>query len=973
MAVLLFYISLVILGISSAFRAKVSLLPPADLPKITVRTEFPDSVPEETEALVTVPIMEKLGTVPGISELRAVSESSVSEIYAEFRSRKDLEFQILNVRDRLDSVRTVLPERADKPVILRFSSSDLPFMEISFHSEDVEHLRENILKKWKTPLEKIQGIAKARVSGGMEKRLRAGLDIQKIGSIGVPAQFLIERMKSSLRNFPSGAVSSGDRDILLRVKGEPQSVEEILDTVLYSVKAALPFRFRDAADLTEEYFKSEEESSVNGKDTVLLELFLETGSNAAEAAAAAEKQLNEILSSEKNVQMRILYNDAEYINGMKKGLLISVFSGALISFLILLSAYRSLREPLTLFLTLAVSFPVIFLLFETAGIGWNMLSLGGLLLGTGMLLDSSNISISSLIRTEKENASGDYCAVSMDRIFSSLFSSSATTVFVFFPLLFLQNRAGFMLSEMAASICISVTVSFLLSVTWTPVLYKKLHPFRISFSWPLIERLEKTVFSKYIYILRLFIKNPIQLLKYIAYAALISALCFIFLKKEFLPVLDTKELSLTVNVPSELVQERKDEIRKRTEEIIRNTVDAEFIVLKKKKGSDSFICRILLNRNRFSHTETSILHLENTLREKLEYPFQLKSSGDRLSETVLKYSNKNVFRLLSSDSSALQAAGTSVLSALRKNNDIIYISSVSAVRSPEISLIPDREKLSETGETPESVSSELKTVFSGKEKFRLRLNEEDRAFYADPSQGAVSDISSLLSYRIGREEFSVPVSSVFRTETSEKPRILTMYGNLHSFEIQAEWKSENARKEQLQNLRQSLPNTVILQENENESEKSESLNEIILSFILSYILLFLFLSGQFESFRIGMILFLSVPLLFIGSFISLFLLGESLNIGSVLGFLLLSGTAVDGAVLYYEEIQRTEGDRLRCAADVFRSVFINLLTTLCGLSPVILNILPSSEWNRSLACAVFGGLISSAGLTLILLPVYFKK
>ncbi len=924
---------------------------------------------------MTVPILEKLGTVSGISELRAVSESSVSEIYAEFKSRKDLEFQILNIRDRLDAVRSSLPERADKPLILRFSASEQPFMEISFQSEDREHLRERILKNWKTPLEKVQGIAKVRISGGMEKRLTAKIDIQKLGSSGLSAQFLIERLRGTLKNFPSGSVSSGDKDILLRVKGEPDSVEEILNTVIYTAKTGVPFRFRDGADLTQDYFHAEEESTVNGKDTVLMELFLESGSNIAETAFLAQKQMNEILSAEKDIQMNILYNDADYINGMKRGLLISVFSGALISFLILLAAYRSLREPLTLFLTLIISFPIIFFLFEISGIGWNMLSLGGLLLGIGMLLDASNISISSLIRTENEIgfADKDFCAVSMSRIFSSLFSSSATTVFVFFPLLFLKGRAGIMLSEMGASICISVAVSFLLSATWTPVLFRKLQSFRIYFEFPFLQNLEKRIFVKYLYTLKYFIKNPIKLLKYIFCASALSFVCFIFLKKEFLPVLDTKELSLSVFVPSELLQERRDEIQKRTEEIIQKELRTEFIVLKRKRGHDRFTYRILLDKKRSSHTEASLLRLEKSLRENLKYPFLLKSTGDRLSEMVLKHSEKNTFRLLSSDSTILQETGTKILSSVRSDNDIAYINSFNGIRSSEISLVPDREKLSETSETPESVSSELKTVFSGKEKFRLRLNGEDTAFYSQSSVNEIPDISSLYNYRIGREEYSAPLSSVFRTELSESPGKLTMFGNLHSFEIQAEWKKENSRNEHFEKIRQMLPNTVILQENENDSEKNESLREIIFSFLLSYILLFLFLSGQFESFKIGMILFISVPLLFIGSFISLFLFRESLNIGSVLGFLLLSGTAVDGAVLYYEEIQRTEAGILSGAANVFRAVFVNLLTTLSGLLPVILNFLPSSEWNRSLACAVFGGLISSAGLTLILLPVYLKR
>lgn len=491
----MFTIGILMFGFVSLSRLKINLLPELSYPTLTVRTEYQGAAPAEIENLVSKPIEEALGVVKNVQQVRSISRSGQSDVTLEFAWGTDMDFASLDVREKLDAIQ--LPLEVERPVILRFDPTLDPIMRYAFYMDDPEASGQQQVKKIaldeqinnetainnlkrirrfadeqvKKELESAGGVASVKISGGLEEEIQVYIDEERLAHLNIPMGRISQVLGAENVNLSGGRLEEGSQQYLVRTLNQFQSVEQIRDVVI-TIQNGSPVYLKDIAEIRQGYKEREAITRLNGKEAVEIAIYKEGDANTVSVANNVKTRL---AGFQKNMpgemNMTKVYDQSTFISSAVNEVVNAGLIGGILAIIILYLFLRNLWATVIISLSIPVSVIATFNLMYGYDISLNIMSLGGIALGIGLLVDNSIVVLENISRHRDMGKSVlDAAKDGAGEVGTAVIASTLTTIAVFFPLVFVQGIAGQLFSDQALTVTFSLLASLIVAITLIPML-----------------------------------------------------------------------------------------------------------------------------------------------------------------------------------------------------------------------------------------------------------------------------------------------------------------------------------------------------------------------------------------------------------------------------------------------------------------------------------------------------------------------
>ena len=466
----MFFLAVILLGMVSLQELSVDLLPDISYPRLSVMARYPGVAPEEIETLVTQELESALLRIPGIRRVESVSEEGGVYITLEFAWGTDMDFAMLHTREKLDSVH--LPDEVEEPAIIPLDPHSQPIMVLSVSgNRSLLELREFSEELIKPRLEQIEGIGSAEIAGGVEREIQVELNPRLINLYDLDIQEVSQRISAFNRNLQGGTIRKGRFKYALRIQGEFEELDEIREVTLKTTENRGVIRLQDVAVIEDGIKEREGITRLNGSESVGILVRKESGANTVQATAATEEVIEEIIQTNPGIQILTVSQQADYIKNAISSVQSAILYGAILAFFILILFLQDFKTPLIIAAAIPIAVIATFNLMFFMDITLNIMSLGGLALGVGMLVDNSVVVSESIFRHRSLGKSLQDAAISGTReVGMAVTAATFTTISVFLPVIYVHGVAGQLFKEQALTVTFAMLSSLIVALTLLPVL-----------------------------------------------------------------------------------------------------------------------------------------------------------------------------------------------------------------------------------------------------------------------------------------------------------------------------------------------------------------------------------------------------------------------------------------------------------------------------------------------------------------------
>lgn len=468
------FLAVVLLGIVSFSRLPVNLLPDITFPRLLVWTNYRDVGPVEIEEFVTIPVEEAVSTVPGVRRVHSTSREGISLVTVEFTWGTDMDFTALTLREKLDNLSRILPRQVERPVILRVDPRARPIMTLAISGgKNLHHIYTLARDVFKRRLEQIDGIAMATVTGGQKREIQVDVDMTRLTALGLSLSQIEQALQRANDTRPGGSIKKGRYRYALRTVGEFQSVEEIGATVINTGPGSnngVSIRLDEIATIRNTFRERQGLTRYNNQETIGLLVTKESGANTVQVAQKVVEVVGQIKQQYPEVNLVVVDNQAEFISAAINQVKQSLIYGGILAFLVLFFFLHDARNPINIAVSMPISIIATFTLMYFAGVSVNMVSLGGLALGIGMLVDNSIVVLENIFRRQEEGLPLQEASVAgVSEVSMAITASTFTTIAVFFPIVYIQGVAGQLFRDQSLTVVFSLLASLVVALTLLPM------------------------------------------------------------------------------------------------------------------------------------------------------------------------------------------------------------------------------------------------------------------------------------------------------------------------------------------------------------------------------------------------------------------------------------------------------------------------------------------------------------------------
>ncbi len=997
-----------ILGGISLSRLPVDYFPDIDIPVISVSTSYDGAGPEEVETSITRLVETAVSSVTGVTDITSTSAEGSSVVSIEFDWGTDLADAASDIREAIDRIRSRLPDEADSPTTMKFSTSMMPIMSISLSgADDLAALYEladsQIIKK----IEQIDGVAQVRVNGGLETRVNVDVNLNRLQAYGLSINSIASTIYTENMNSAGGETYEGVYKYILRTTGEFEDLEDMKNIVL-TVKNNVPIRLRDVADVYYGYNDSSTIVRVNQEPGLLMYINKESGKNTVSVARNIINRLEELEADlPPGVYFQILSNSAEFIQAAIMGVVEAGIQGALVAVFVLMIYLWNIRTVSVIALSIPISIIATFTLMYFMGITLNIISIAGLTLGIGMMVDSSIVVLENIVHF-RQKGHGKYTAAidGTSEVSIAISASTFTTVAVFLPFLFLEGQEGEIFGDLASVVTISLMTALVVSVTIVPVLSARmvsessnnrfLKPIE-NFTNKILDRVD-AVYGKMLGV-AVKHKKSIIFISLLVVFVIIGGIGLI-IDKEGYPTTDEGNISVSVMFPVGTRIEYTDMMTKQIEQDIIDAIDSvnpnalRFINARVRTGrgwgSASVDNRASISAtivDKADRTEPITTYLEAIRNVLSAYPAQINVRSSSNSGPSSGSSDTIEIQISGEDLDRAQELGEQIVAAISDIEGVREPEVASEDRLPEVSISINRDKAAKMGLSTSTISSAIETAFGGTTSSTMlpagfadsinifvRLREEDRS--------SIDDVMRMMVQTATGE--MIPISSVAEFKRTTSPSTISRIDSARITTVEATIFGRAMDKVMI-DIQEAvannvyIPNDFIVSYTGAYQDMQDSFKQLLLAFILAFVLVYAIMASQFESLIAPFIIMFSVFYGAAGTLIALLITGRTLSVSSGIGMIVLVGIVINNGIvlidymnilMHNEKISPDEA-ALRAGPRRLRPVMMTTLTTIFGMLPMAIGLGSGSEMNAPLATAVVGGLAVSTGFTLVIVPVAY--
>jgi len=993
---------IIILGVISLSRLPIDLMPDITYPTLSISTNYSNVGPEEIEQLITRPIEEAMSAVAGVEEVTSTSSQGRSSVRLSFAWGTDLTEAANDIRDRLDRVIARLPEEADRPSLRKFDASAMPILMIGAASTlDPIEARNLLETQVKNRMERIPGVASFDIFGGLQREIHVNFRIEDINALGLSLDQVMANLRAANQNVPGGTVQQGNLEITVRTPGEYANLEELGNTIV-ATRDNTPIKLREIANIEEGTPRASNIIRINGTPGMYLAISKQSGTNTVQVARAALKELEKVNRDLPQIQLIPVVDSSKYIERAISNVARSAIYGGLLTIFVLFVFLRNFPSTLIIATAIPLSIIATFVLLYFNGFTLNIMTLGGLALGVGMMVDNAIVVLENITRfREEKGLNGIQAAVEgTEEVTAAIIAGTLTTVVVFLPMIFIRGMVGVMFKQLAYVVTFSLLCSLFVALTLIPMLSAHLHALPTFESgekkhrlYRLSERLLRNLEAGYAGALDVALNHRL-LVVFIAVAMIIGSILLIpFVGFELMPAADEGEVRVTVQAEAGTRLDVFDDLMKPIERRILETVPETEKSLVSIGGSwggsaRSGDLRLTLKpakeRRRTSEEVTNALRPILTNIPGVQIRVRAGQGMFNMTRGMGGGGERIEIEIQGYDLATADALSQQVKQRVSAIPGITDVRLSREDASPEQIIIIDRAKAADMKLSVSQIANMLKTVIQGSTATYYRVRGKEYPIIVKVKDAEKIGLDELLNLTLTNSAGQpIILRNVARVDSGKGPtnierknqeRIVTVSLNISGRDMGHI--VEDVRKE-LSAI--PVPRDFSIGFGGDVEEQQKSFRELLTSLTLALLMVYMVMACLYESLRDPFVVMFSVPLAIIGVVLLLFLTRTTFNIQSYIGCIMLGGIVVNNAILLVDHANqlKREGVPLRKAIEEagrhrLRPILMTSLTTMLGLLPLALGIGEGGEAQAPLARAVIGGLSSSTLITLIFVPVVYS-
>jgi hydrophobic/amphiphilic exporter-1 (mainly G- bacteria), HAE1 family len=998
----------IILGIISLTRIPIDLYPAMDIPMVSVSTSYSGVGPEEMETLVTKPIESAISTVAGIQTINSTSGQGNSRVTAQFDYGVNIDQAMNEMQQKIDRIKRKLPADADSPTIMKYDPNSSPILNLAISANmDSVQLKSFVVNQIQPALEKLDGVASVDVSGGLDREIQILVNPDKLQQYGLTLDNLSQQLKNQNLDAPGGTLKEGGTSYTIRTLGKFTSIDDIR-----GISIPLPgsgyITLGDVAVIQDGFKDVTVETKMNGTPSISISVMKQSGSNTVAVADGVLQMLDSLKPTlPANAAITTISDQSKFIKSSINTLTHDTLVGGLLAIVIILLFLKSINNTFIISTAIPIAVVATFVLMYFSNMSINIMSLGGLTLGVGMIVDDAIVVLENVYRhREKGLSSMEAAYTGTKEVSLPVIASTITTVAVFLPIVFVQGVTAQLFKDMAITVSFSLLVSLIVSLTLTPMLSSKWISVRAP-RHKVSDNVEEDLAheAKWVLTYRKMLgwalghRKTVVLVGVATLAAAVAISPLI--GTEFMPSSDQGEININIQMPTGSELEKTRDVVSQANQIITKIPEVQTVFSSVGSGNatrtfgggstdvGSFNLRLVDLSKRKRSTALVVEELQQKLNRFPGVKIRVNEAssnslpglgggGGGGGGGAISYSIRG------DDDQTLEKLATQLTDRISQIKGVRQADNSLSQTSPELQIKLDRVKAGNMGITPSTISNLVQGAIQGQTATTYEVSGDEVDVTVKYEQDRVQFLKDLEQIWITSPKGEkVQLSEIASLDVGNGPKQISRYNQARVVTVSAGTAPgadlgtvTNQINQLISNF--PLPPGYSIEQGGQNKQMKDSFSGLIFAFLLAIVLVYLILSAQFESFVYPLSIMLSVPLSFFGAALSLFLTGRTFSVSAYIGIILLAGIVVRNAIVLvdFTNVLRTQGlDRTKAllvAGPIrLRPIIMTTLCTSLGLLPLALGIGEGGDSQAPMATVVIGGLLFSTLLTLVVIPVVY--
>ena len=994
LTIIMAFCVLIVFGYMGFTKMPLELIPNIEIPVVSISTMWPGSGPEDIDKQITEVIEDTVSGINGVDTVISYSMESMSVVVLQFDFGTDMSEVMSNVRNKVEAVQGSLPDSAKKPTVAQIDINAEPIAQMIITSD----LDETVVMRYaedivKPALEQVQGITSADIRGGAKAEITITASPTTLERYGVTLETISGILKSSNVTAPYGTVTEGEDKITVRSTEELTSLDQIKQLNI-PTSTGKTIHLEKLCDVVYDYGDKEAIYRYNGKDSLLVAIRKQQASNTVQVMKNARKTIDKLNRANKDYQLKLVEDESEYISSSMNNVWSTLALSSVISFFIILFFLKNFRASTIVAVAIPLSIIGAVAALYFSGQTLNVITVGGLVLGVGMVVDNSIVVIDNIFhkRHTTDLDIHESAIVGTTTVTNAILASTLTSVVVFLPIFFTTGIAKIMFGALAQSIIYSLLFSILVSITLVPSLFAKLstgkkHKEVIEKPTPIFDKVKNT----YEKLLKFVLSHRISVLLGCIALLVVSILKLSSVGMDLMPVADQGMVSVSMDLPKGLGLEASDYYLAMTEEKLLKIPEVDSMTSSLQLSSSSL--RTLGSSGKAS-IDVTLVDKKDRKKTTQEVCDEIKAllatipdceiTASMTSRSMAGANNGFSLDVQGPDLDVLEVLAKQIEAKLKDIQGFEDVTSSLADTNKEAQIKIDTERAMEWGINTASVSSMLRMSIEGSTVTTAKIDDYTVDVNLKLADEKITRIDDLLRLKVkSASGENIPLGAFSHIIMTDGVKSLARTDGNYSISISANLrdldmgKAQQAATAATADLR--IPKDYKIASGSNMEMMTESFESLAQALGISVILVYMVMVAQFESFKKPFIILFSIPFGFVGVIWSLIIAGSSLSIPAFIGIILLVGIVVNNGIVlidYIEQLRKDHDMDLReavahGAATRLRPVLMTTLTTVLAMVPAMIGLGEGSETMRPMNIVVFGGLSLSTLVTLLLIPVIY--
>lgn len=991
------YVLIVVFGIMGFTSLPLALMPDIELPMAVVYTTYSNAGPQEVENMVTKTIESACASVSGMDEIQSLSSEGSSMVMVTFADGTDMDEAMVDLRGRIDRVKGFLPEDANAPMTMTIDVDAMPVMTVGLKGADLAELQAIAEDDIQPALERIDGVASVDIAGGYENEIAIDTNADRLAGYGLSVSYIAQMLAAENVALPAGEVQSGDQSFSVRADGEFSSVSDIANTLI-PLPTGGTVRLSEVANV---YVAPKEQTAIakiGGEPCITISVNKQSDTNTLQVAERAKDALNEVTALQPTLDWSLLMDQSDMINMTVDSVIQNIVFGVLLAAIVLFVFLRDWGATAVISMSMPICIISVFLIMQVFDITMNMMSLGGIAMGVGMIVDNSIVVLENIFHYRSDGCDRfTSCVEGTKEVALSISASTLTTVAVFLPIGLSGGLSGMMFREFCITICSLLLASLLIALTLVPVLCYALldrggkHRMRMPDTGHDIA--DRPLMRKYKELLAHFITHRKKAI-IISGAMIVAFLGSIAIAGvELMPQMDESMVAIGIEMPvgsdledvSAMADRAVDIALEQVPEIesIYYSTGGASMSTTSTANSASITVNLVDKSDRDRTSQQVADDLRPYMQDLAGAEISVEASGtmDMSSMTGDAIS----VTLRGDDYEKLSQTAEQLAGQLAALPGAIEVSSSASEQVPEVEITLNRANASRFGLTAAAIGQAVRGELSGQTATQLKVNGEEITVTVRGDSRAETSIDALKSVMIPTQTGgSVPLSLVANVDTVLAPQSINRLNQSRTVTITggaADTVSTAEMSQAVQGVLDTfeLPDGITYETGGEMEEMINTFTQLAYALVVALGLVYFVLASQFESFVMPVIIMTILPIGLLGSLFTLPLTGNKISMVAFIGVIMLAGTVVNSSIVLidYMNIRRKRGEDkdtaiLNACPRRVRPVLMTTLTTVLGLLPMVFSNGEGAEMMRPMAIVMITGMVVSTIVTLLFTPVYYS-